>query len=193
MCLVIADNICYHMRVSYCRQQSLEGQGLLRILRYTNDGDIVPTLPDRQNCSCLRTLRRQPSVYRHAGPNVILYANGNFEIRYEQRDKETAWKFMHEARITCAHGVGFAMMVPTLLRFGKYFLTNHGCEEYMKRFVAMSNRGGDKVSLNDIYKKSCQVGYATSRLAQEVETGWRIWGMGTTRDNVLSEFRFYLS
>lgn len=91
-------------------------------------------------------------MYRHAGPSLILHP-GQFEIRYEKRDKETKLKFMQEAAVTSGHGVGFAAMVPTLLRYEKNFLTNHSCGEYMKRFHEFSTKcGGDKIFLNHIYK-----------------------------------------
>ena len=162
----------------FCNSKGPRRPRKLRCLRFCNDADIIPTLPgtseksvvklgrfvlsyrhcfflvaDRQNCSFIRTLRCQPSVYRHAGPKVILHPGGEFEIRYEKRDKETKLKFMQEAAETSRHGVGFAAMVPTLLRYSKKFLTNHSCQEYMKRFHDFSvKRGSDKIFLNHVYK-----------------------------------------
>ena len=92
-------------------------------------------------------------MYRHAGPQIILHPGGEFEIRYEKRDKETKLKFMQEAAVTRGHGVGFAAMVPTLFRYKKNFLRNHSCQEYMERFRDFSaKRGGDKIVLNHVYK-----------------------------------------
>lgn len=139
-------------------KQDLEDKGLLRCLRFCNDSDIIPTLPDRQNCSCLRNLRCQPSVYRHAGPKILLHPNGEFEICYERRDKETTWKFLEEAAVTRTHGLGFVVMVPTLLRYSKDFLTYHSCQEYMNRFTKFAmERGGDQVYLNDVYKNEAAI------------------------------------
>jgi len=55
------------------------------------------------------------------------------------------------------------MMVPTLLRYGKDFLTYHSCEEYMKRFTKFPSKGGDSVYLNDIYKNEA----ALTKLLEE--------------------------
>lgn len=61
-------------------------------------------------------------------------------------------------RWTVGHGLGFALMVPSLVRYGENFLTNHSCAEYMKRFTAFATkRGGNKVFLNDVYKNEAQM------------------------------------
>ena len=92
-------------------------------------------------------------MYRHAGPKVLLHPDGSFDICYEQRDQETIWRFVEEESVTRGHGLGFAVMVPTLLRFSKNFLTNHSCQEYLRRFKLFAKkRGVDKIYLNDIYK-----------------------------------------
>jgi len=155
--------------------QDLEAAGKLRCLRFCNDKDIIPTLPDRENCSCLRGIRCLPSVYRHAGPKVLLYPDGSFEICYEQRDKETVWRFVEEEAMTRGHGLGFAVMVPSLLRFSKDFLAYHSCQEYMKRLCLMATkRGADKVYLNDIYKnqkaleKLLEEGFKKSKVEKKV-------------------------
>lgn len=78
-------------------------------------------------------------------------------MRYEKRDKETMWKFVEEAKVTRTHGVGFAAMVPTLLRYGKNFLTYHSCQEYLNRFSKFAVKGADKLYLDDIYKNEAAI------------------------------------
>ena len=145
--------------------QFLEDQGLLRVLRFVNCYDIIPTMPDKAPCTFLHSFRCIPSVYQHAGPSVILYPDGEFDIRYEQRRKESKWNFASEAK-TLWSQIGFYMTVLTLFRNERVFLTNHSCGEYLLRFVGFAKRGGDKIRLNDVYKDS-------EELANLLENGFK--------------------
>lgn len=120
-----------------------------------NSGDIIPTLPDRQNCNTCRVIRGKTSVYRHCGPKVILYPNGEHKVAYEKDDTETLWGFLREVRYTFGHGIGFVMLVPTLIRFKKFFLTNHGCGTYLNRFNQDFSKSN--LYLEDIYKQEVKV------------------------------------
>jgi len=86
---------------------------------------------------------------------VILHATGDYEVAYEKDDAETVWKFLREVRYTFGHGIGFVMMIPTLIRFKNFFLTNHGCATYLSRFN-MEFAHSD-LYLNDIYKREVKV------------------------------------
>lgn len=134
--------------------------------------------PDRQNRSLCRTLRCKPSVYRHCGPKVVLHADGEFEVAYEKDDAETIWRFLREVRYTFGHGIGFALMIPALIRFKNFFMTNHGCDTYLRRFN--SEFAKSELRLNDIYKRevetvvrkrqgSAKVKKAVNNVKQEVE------------------------
>ena len=142
--------------------QSLEDQGLLRILRFVNFYDVIPTLPDYAPCTFLRSFRCIPSVYQHAGPKVILYPNGEFDIRYEHRGKENKWNFASAPK----RRLGFYVTVLTVFRNEKVFLANHKCREYILRFAGFAKRGGDKIHLNDVYTDS-------EELANLLENGFK--------------------
>lgn len=131
--------------------QSLEVQGKIRCLRFVNSGDIIPTLPDRQNFSFCRNIRCKPSVYRHCGPKIIFRPDGEYEVAYEKDDTETLWKFVRDVRYTFGHGIGFVMMTPALIRFKDFFLANHGCDTYLRRFNG--DFAKSDLRLNDIYKR----------------------------------------
>ena len=120
-------------------------------------GDIITTLPDRQNCSLCRNILCKPSVYRHCGPKIILQTNGDYEIAFEKDDAETFWRFLREARYTFGHGIGFVMMIPALIRYKNFFLTNHGCGTYMDRFNKKLAMDGRDLYLNDIFRKEVKV------------------------------------
>jgi len=55
------------------------------------------------------------------------------------------------------------MMVPTIIRHAKDFLTYHSCAEYMKRFKMFASKAGDSIYLNDIYKNEA----ALTKLLEE--------------------------
>lgn len=99
-------------------------------------------------------MRCQTSLYRHCGPKIILYPDGEYKVAYEKEDKETIWKFLQEVRYTFGHGIGFVMMIPALLWHKNFFLQNHGCGTYLSRFDEEFAKS--KLSLSDLYEEEIE-------------------------------------
>jgi len=135
-------------------EQKLEGAGLIRCVRYENSHDLIPALPDRNSCSCIRNMTLQAPIFRHVGPRIKLFPHGRFEFSYEKTVVETLWQKLVHFRWTIGHQTGLLILSLTLYRYKKHFLEYHSFEEYMKRFNMFAQGGGRGLFLKDLYEKA---------------------------------------
>lgn len=138
-------------------RQKMEDDGMIRSVRFVNHLDIIPTMPDRNNCSCIRNMTcRKPPVYRHVGLRIKLYPGGKYEVTYERAHVETTWEKLKEFRWSLGYQVGIFMMTPSLYRHKDDFIQNHSCDGYFKKFNSFAQGDGKGLFLNDLYKSKLE-------------------------------------